>query len=102
MFCFLPLADVIAALVVIRLTLQFLMQAIGLIVLRIREPNLARPFRMWLYPVPALAAIIGFIFILISRTGSLVQLRYALLILLTGSGIFHDASLARQAMAIRK
>ena len=88
LFCFLPLVDVIAALVVIRITLQFLMQAIGLIVLRIREPNLARPFRMWLYPLPALAAIIGFIFILISRTGSLVQLRYALLILLTGVGIF--------------
>src|SRR6202165_1030197 len=88
LFCFLPLADVIAALVVIRITLQFLMQAIGVIILRIREPNLARPFRMWLYPVPALAAIVGFIFILISRTGSLVQLRYALLILLTGTGIF--------------
>ncbi|MGH9528657.1 MAG: APC family permease [Terriglobales bacterium] len=88
LFCFLPLADVIAALVVIRITLQFLMQAIGLIVLRIKEPNLARPFRMWLYPVPSLAAIIGFVFILVSRTGSLVQLRYALLILLTGVGIF--------------
>ncbi len=88
LFCFLPLIDVIAALVVIRITLQFLVQAIGLIVLRIREPNLARPFRMWLYPLPALAAIFGFVFILISRTGSLVQLRYALLILLTGVGIF--------------
>ena len=88
LFCFLPLVDVIAALVVIRITLQFLMQAIGLIVLRIREPNMARPFRMWLYPLPALAAIIGFVFILISRTGSLVQLRYALLILLSGIVIF--------------
>ena len=88
LFCFLPLVDVIAALVVIRITLQFLMQAIGLIILRIREPNLARPFRMWLYPLPALAAIIGFVFILISRTGSLIQLRYALLILFTGVGIF--------------
>ena len=39
LFCFLPLVDVIAALVVIRITLQFLMQAIGLIVLRIREPE---------------------------------------------------------------
>jgi amino acid transporter len=88
LFCFVPLIDVIAALVVIRITLQFLVQAIGLIILRIREPNLARPFRMWLYPLPALAAIIGFVFILISRTGSLVQLRYALLILLVGVGIF--------------
>ena len=43
MFCFLALADVIAALVVIRITLQFLVQAIGLIVLRIRRPGLAAP-----------------------------------------------------------
>ncbi len=88
LFCFLPLADVISALVVIRITLQFLMQAIGVIVLRIRQPNLPRPFRMWLYPLPALAAIIGFVFILSSRTGSLIQLRYALLILVTGGAIF--------------
>jgi APA family basic amino acid/polyamine antiporter len=88
LFCCLPLADVISALVVIRIMLQFLLQAIGVIILRIREPNMARPFRMWLYPLPALAAIIGFIFILISRTGSLIHLRYALLILVTGVGIF--------------
>ncbi|MGH9511179.1 MAG: APC family permease [Terriglobales bacterium] len=88
LFCFAPLADVIAALVVIRITLQFLLQAIGLIILRVKQPGLARPFRMWLYPLPALAAIIGFVFILISRAGSLVQLRYALLIVLTGVAIF--------------
>ena len=34
-FCFLRLKDVIAALVVIRLILQFLVQAVGVIVLRI-------------------------------------------------------------------
>ena len=69
LFCFLSLADVIAALVVIRIMLQFLVQAIGLIVLRIRRPDLPRPFRMWLYPLPALAGESrGFLFILISRT----------------------------------
>ncbi len=44
-FCFLRLKDAIAALVVIRLILQFLVQAVGLIVLRIRRPDLPRPFR---------------------------------------------------------
>src|SRR6201997_3266098 len=43
-FCFLRLKDAIAALVVIRLILQFLVQAVGLIVLRIRRPDLPRPF----------------------------------------------------------
>src|SRR6266550_3247276 len=88
LFCFLALADVIAALVVIRITLQFLVQAIGLIVLRIRRPDLPRPFRMWLYPLPALLASAGFIFVLVSRTNSLRQVRYALVILITGMIIY--------------
>src|SRR6202045_2116766 len=67
LFCFFSLADVIAALVVIRITLQFLVQAIGVIVLRIRRPDLRRPFRMRLYPLPALLASAGFIFILFNR-----------------------------------
>ena len=83
-FCFLSLADLIAGLVVIRITLQFLVQAIGLIILRWRHPAMPRPFRMWLYPLPALIAAGGFIFMVISRTNSATQLRYALLILLSG------------------
>ncbi len=88
LFCFFTLADVIAALVVIRITLQFLVQAIGLIVLRIRRPDLPRPFRMWLYPVPALVASLGFLYIVIYRTNSLKQIRYALVILITGVLIY--------------
>ncbi len=88
LFCFLSLADVIAGLVVIRIMLQFLLQAIGLIVLRIRRPDLPRPFRMWLYPLPALAASVGFLFVLISRTNSLTQIRYAVLILISGVIIY--------------
>jgi len=88
LFCFLSLAEVIAALVVIRITLQFLVQALGLVVLRIRRPDLPRPFRMWLYPVPAVVASAGFVFILISRTHSLKQIRYALVILITGVAIY--------------
>src|SRR5438094_10530331 len=88
LFCCFSLADVIAALVVVRILLQFLVQAIGLIVLRIRRPDLPRPFRMWLYPLPALLASAGFIFVLVSRTNSLRQVRYALVILLTGIAIY--------------
>jgi APA family basic amino acid/polyamine antiporter len=88
LFCFFTLVDVISTLVVIRITLQFLMQAIGLIVLRVRRPDLPRPFRMWLYPLPALIAIVGFIFILLSRVNSLTQIRYVMLVVLSGTAIF--------------
>ncbi|HKD01308.1 MAG TPA: APC family permease [Terriglobales bacterium] len=88
LFCLASLADIIAALVVIRILLQFLVQAVGLMVLRVRQPGLPRPFRMWLYPLPALIASVGFVFILFSRTNSLKQLRYAVVILVSGLVIY--------------
>src|SRR5438477_1826695 len=77
LFCFFRLADVIAALVVIRILVQFLAQIVGVMVLRVRRPDLPRPFRMWLYPLPALVALGGFIYVLISRKNFLREIRYA-------------------------
>jgi amino acid transporter len=88
LFCFLRLADLIAALVVIRIILQYLVQAIGVIVLRIRRPDMPRPFRMWLYPIPALVAAASFIFILVSRKGFFREIRYAAVILVVGVVVY--------------
>jgi len=87
-FCFLQLKDAIAALVVIRLILQFLVQAVGLIVLRIRRPDLPRPFRMWLYPAPAILASVGFLYVLFGRPNWQKEVRYAAIILLSGIIIY--------------
>jgi len=87
-FCFLRLQDAIAALVVIRIVLQFLVQAVGLIVFRVRRPEVPRPFRMWLYPLPALVAIAGFLFILFNRQNALREVRYAAVILVAGLLIY--------------
>jgi basic amino acid/polyamine antiporter, APA family len=87
-FCFLQLKDAIAALVVIRIVIQFIVQAAGVIVLRVRRPDLPRPFRMWLYPLPALAAIAGFLFILFNRQNALKEVRYAAVILVAGVLIY--------------
>src|ERR1700693_5499392 len=87
-FCFLRLKDAIAALVVIRILLQFLVQAIGVIVLGIRRPGVPRRFRMLLYPLPALAAAAGFIFILFNRQDAMKEVRYAAVILLAGLTIY--------------
>lgn len=67
LFCFLSLGEVIAALVVLRITVQFLLQHVGVMVLRKRQPGLARPFRVWLYPVPPVLALVGFGYILVGR-----------------------------------
>ena len=95
LFCLLRLSDVIAALVVIRILLQFIVQAVGLMVLRKRQPDMPRPFRMWLYPLPALLAIAGFLFILVARKNFLRVIRYAIVILVLGLAIYFVRSWRR-------
>ncbi|HEX9119469.1 MAG TPA: APC family permease [Terriglobales bacterium] len=94
--CFLRLADIIAALVVIRIMIQFLFQTVGVIVLRVRRPDLPRPFRMWLYPVPALLATMGFLFVLVERKYFLKEIRYAVVLLLVGIVVYMVRSLRRK------
>ena len=65
--CFFSLGDVVAALVVIRILLQFLLQHVGVMVLRRTQPDLPRPFRMGLYPLPPVAALLGFLYIVVFR-----------------------------------
>jgi len=87
-FCLLRLADIIAALVVIRILLQFIVQAVGVMILRRTQPNMPRPFRMWLYPAPALLAIGGFLFILISRKNFEREIKYAVVLLAAGLVVY--------------
>jgi basic amino acid/polyamine antiporter, APA family len=87
-FCFFKLADVIAALVVIRIIIQFLVQILGLLLLRARHPEAPRPYRMWLYPVPAIIAIGAFLFVLFSRHNFQKEIRYALVLVVVGLAIF--------------
>jgi amino acid transporter len=60
---FFSLGVVIDALMATRILVQFVGQIIGLILLRRHAPDMPRPFRMWLYPMPALIALLGWIYI---------------------------------------
>jgi APA family basic amino acid/polyamine antiporter len=63
-FSLLKLPEVIGGLVAIRVMNQYLPQAIGFFVLRFRNPDMPRPFRMWLYPLPGIAIVLGWFYIL--------------------------------------
>jgi len=54
-----PLRAVINAILAMRILVQFIGGAIGLMVLHHRWPAERLPFKMWLFPVPAVAAILG-------------------------------------------
>lgn len=53
----LTLDDTIKSIITMRVFTQFIAQAVGLIILRRRIGADAMPWRMWLYPLPALIAI---------------------------------------------
>jgi len=87
-FCFFSLSQVITLLVVIRILLQFLLQQVGVIWLRFKQPDLKRPFRIPLYPLPPLAAMAGFLFILAYRPNPLRELGAAAAIAASGTVIY--------------
>ena len=86
--CFFSLRDVIAALVVLRIALQFGLQQVGVLVLRVRQPNLPRPFRMWLYPLPPSLALLGFGFVVFSRPHFSRELVLSAVVAASGSAAF--------------
>ena len=63
------LGDVISAILAMRIIIQFIGQAIGLLILRSKKSDIEFPYKMPLFPVPVILAIAMWIFILVS-TGS--------------------------------
>ena len=61
--CRMPLDEVIAALITTRILVQFIGQVFAVTLLRRRQPELERPYRMWLYPLPSVVALTGWIFV---------------------------------------
>ena len=64
--CLFSLGVVIDALIATRILVQFVGQVVGLVRLRRTRPDLPRPYRMWLYPVPAAVALVGWVFIFVT------------------------------------
>ncbi len=60
------LKDVISAILAMRIIVQFIGQAFGIILLRKKKPKEFFPFKMWLYPLPAVIAIFMWIGLFVS------------------------------------
>jgi amino acid transporter len=64
----LDLTTVINMLTTVAVLVQSIAQIFALTVLRRRQPDLHRPYRQWLYPVPSLLALAGWIYVYKSAT----------------------------------
>lgn len=60
---FFTLTTVINVLLAVFVIVQAIAQVVALTVLRRRQPDLPRPYRQWLYPLPSLAALAGWIYV---------------------------------------
>lgn len=83
---FLPLLTVINALLTTRILVQFVGQVGAVLWLRRNKPEAERPFKMWLYPVPALIALAGWLFLF--GTTDPKTLAYSVAVLALGAALF--------------
>ena len=60
------LKEVISAILAMRILIQFIGQAAGIMILRKKKPASFFPFKMWLYPLPALIAIVMWVGLFLS------------------------------------
>jgi amino acid transporter len=78
---FLSLGVVIDALITTRIVVQFMGQIGALALLRKYRPDLPRPYRMWFYPLPALVALFGWIFLFATTDPRVIALGLVSLVL---------------------
>jgi amino acid transporter len=60
---FFTLTDVINMLTAVGVLIQSIAQIVALTVLRKRQPKLRRPYRMALYPLPSVLALVGWVYV---------------------------------------
>jgi amino acid transporter len=80
------LKEVISAILAMRIIIQFIGQAVGIIILRRKKTSSFFPFKMWLYPLPALIAIIMWIGLFFS-TGMYFAIG-GVVVIMTGTIVF--------------
>ena len=60
------IGEVINALITTRIIEQFIGQIFGVMLLRRSQPGRPRPFMIWLYPLPCLVALVGWLYLYVS------------------------------------
>ena len=73
--------DVITAIIVMRILIQFVSQAVGVIAWRYSRRGDERPFRMPLFPMPAIISIIIWLFILFSSDWQYISFAFGIIVL---------------------
>jgi len=85
--CWFSLERLVSALMIIQIVFQFIPQVFAIFAMRLYRREIALPYKMWLYPLPALVALVGWIFVAITPD----QRQYlgtAIILFLVGLGLY--------------
>ena len=96
-FCFFTLGQLVSWLLQVQILLQFVWQCAAVILLRRYRPDIAKPFRMWLYPLPALVSLAMWIYIFLAAPLAGIVFSVAFLALAIGAYVFFDRAGASSA-----
>jgi amino acid transporter len=84
-FCFFSLGQLVSWLIQVQILLQFVWQCAAVMLLRRYRPDIAKPFRMWLYPLPALVSLGMWLYIFASSPLPGILFSIALLVAAIGA-----------------
>jgi amino acid transporter len=87
---FFSLGAVISALMTARILVEFLGRVVAAVLIRAKRPDIQRPFRMWLYPVPAILSFAGYTYVFLASGAQFIL--YGLITLAAGVLIYVVAS----------
>jgi amino acid transporter len=85
--CWLSLERLLSALMITQIVFQFIPQVFAVFAIRMYRKEIQRPYGMWLYPVPALVALVGWIYVA-ATPDQRQNLGTALILLLLGLGAY--------------
>jgi len=85
--CWLSLERLLSALMITQIVFQFIPQVFAVFAIRMYRKEIQRPFGMWLYPVPALVALMGWIYVA-ATPDQRQYLGTALILLFLGLGAY--------------
>jgi amino acid transporter len=85
--CWFSLERLVSALMIIQIVFQFIPQVFAVFAIRLYRKEIHRPYGMWLYPIPAIVAFTGWIYVA-ATPDQRQYLRTALILLLLGLGAY--------------
>ncbi len=98
--CLFSLGVVIDALIATRILVQFIGQVAGVVRLRQVRPDMPRPYRIWLYPLPAGVAFVGWIFIFVTTDVRVIAFGVGILALGVASFLLWSRRLRQWPFAV--